>query len=206
MPNAQELLGSLLRVASYYIGIPQQRLAYESIIKELRRLYRECPEVFSPADIQAIIAAKNEIEATPDRIPPPFSLEAGRGIKDGDLVYHRVEHYAGRVDETTKSSEIFEEADDLVEYRVVLKAYKKQPRMVASGRYLEIISSVETALDPGQRGYRSQCWRCQLPVGASLERCLKCGWFKCFHCEACGCEFPKNAPRRTKRPRLRDRS
>ena len=190
VPNVETLLAELESMAAYYIGVPQQRIAYDKLLLCLGGM---SADGVSQAQVDAITKARRKIEQRPLLKFPKIELPPERGLKKGDLVYHRVKHYVGRLDGTTAAAKLFEDPQSSREYRVVLPGRSKEPRLIAAEKNLEVVSTIGAAA-PHERGsYQSQCWKCKSPIDYQLERCPTCGWYMCFHCGACGCGFKRRS-------------
>ncbi len=96
-------------------------------------------------------------------------------LTEGTYVKHTTNPIQGRVIGVTRIKNLFELADDNVEYRVQTNDGIK-------------ICSANNLVPQVPDGRYSHCYRCQLQVDPNSVICQRCGWFIC-ECGACGCNF-----------------
>lgn len=191
--DVESTISDLERLAEYYCGVPQQKAIYEQLLGILRIAYKTDGVEFSDCQVNAIRFAKQHIEACGAANLPDDKTYERRRPQKGDLVFHRTKYYVGRIDGTTKMENLFESPDSTEEYRVVLPGEEGRRRKIAAEMNLVVVCPKGVSTRPAKYTYQSHCWKCKNEIFHQLERCSQCRWFKCFHCGACGCGYPRRS-------------
>jgi hypothetical protein len=143
----------------------------------LRDDYQSAQDVYTKNEIDEINSLKDKIDKHDNKLP--YKREKSSELKKGAIVYHKDKYYVGVIDDTTEMRELFEDVNDIVEYRV--RILNKQIK-IASPHNVIIIGSA----------YANHCYKCKGYVGYTLERCNNCSWYICNNCGACGCQYHGN--------------
>ena len=121
--------------------------------------YQLDKNIYSKKEIDEINLIKDKISKYNNMLP--YKREEPNELKKGAMVYHKEKYYVGVIDETTEIKELFEDFNDIVEYRV--RILNKQIK-IASPNNLIIIGSA----------YTNHCYKCKCYVGYTLEQCNNC--------------------------------
>jgi hypothetical protein len=175
--HKDELISRLKMLIDFYRGVPEQKKEYQKLLNMLKYDYQLNKNIYSKNDIDEINLIKDKISKYSNMLP--YKIEKPNELKKGAMVYHKEKYYVGVIDDTTEMRELFEDFNDIVEYRV--RIFDKIIK-IASPNNLIIIGMA----------YTNHCYKCKSYVGYTLERCTSCTWYICNNCGACGCQYHGN--------------
>ena len=114
-----KLLG---KMKQYYWGVEQQRIAFDEIVNDLRKIYKRAPNLFSKLDIDQLKYLVKKMQNCNKKLI--FSKgELNLGIyrlPRGTVVLHKKEYYVGVIIDflSRTSLSTFEDDNNEKEYRV----------------------------------------------------------------------------------------
>lgn len=180
MQELKILMEKLSILAEYYIGIKDQVLAKDALMKELKQLYRNNREVFTDSVLHNINEIKNNFSFKFPRTP--FYETRGEKLKSGIVVFHKLKYYVGVIDDCATQPESFEMPSNSAQYRVFVRPDKV---LIAAAENLKIIGESRT----------DRCWKCGNEVQAFYcKTCPACFWFVCRNCGSCDCGRKRPSP------------
>ncbi len=170
----------LEKIKQHFRGVQQQKTAFYKIVDDLRRAYRFKPQLFSKLDIKMIKHLIDYVKNYQDVLDFNTQIELHKiclnELPKGTVVLHKMDYYVGVVvDSKCKTeSKTYKNPSTEREYRIFISAQEVRH---ASSFDLNVIGSSTI----------SQCFKCNGLISIFSQKCVKCRWRICSHCNSCNC-------------------